>query len=133
MQRLLGLVAYCFATTLFAQNAPAESFPNDFYNKVDAIVTEKMAEYEIPGLALGVVHDGHILYTKGYGVKNIEKESQVTENSVFHTASISKLFTALAIMDLIDEQKLSLDQPLVDLIPDMNYTCLLYTSDAADD
>lgn len=79
-----------------------------------------MNQYNIPGLSLGIVRNDSI-YTKGFGLRNIESKTVVTENSVFHTASISKLFTAIAIMQLIEKGKLTLDDKLVDILPELKY------------
>ena len=80
-----------------------------------------MNQYHIPGLSIGIVQNGSIIYSKGYGVKSIATTNLVTENSIFHTASISKLFTAVAIVDLVEEKVFTLDDKLVHLIPDLQY------------
>lgn len=86
---------------------------------VDAIVAEKMKQYDIPGLAIGIVSQDTITYTKGYGVRSIYTRNPVTENTVFHTASISKLFTAIAIIDLEQKGCLRLDDTLVEIVPEL--------------
>ncbi|KXX70891.1 serine hydrolase [Flammeovirga sp. SJP92] len=95
---------------------------NEFYLKVDSIVNTKMIEYGIPGISIGVVKNGEIIYTKGYGVKNISTTDKVTDHSVFHTASISKLLTAQAVIQLVGDGKISLEDRLVDLLPSLNYS-----------
>ena len=67
---------------------------------IDTIVLEKMKEYDIPGLAIGIVRGDSILLAKGYGVKNMDDQSPVDGNTTFHTASISKMFTAQAVVQL---------------------------------
>ncbi len=89
--------------------------------KMDSIVTSKMEAYEIPGLAIGIVHQDTLVYTAGYGVANIDTEKRVTPKTVFHTASISKLFTAQAITYLVDEGRISYDDKLIDLAPELNF------------
>ena len=92
-----------------------------FRKAVDSIVMSKMDQYAIPGLAIGVVKNDSILYTKGYGVRKIGEDGLVNKKSIFHTASISKLFTAMAVMHLADQGKLSIDDKLLDIIPNLNY------------
>jgi len=92
-----------------------------FTEKADSIVISKMNQYNIPGLSLGIVKNDSIIHTRGYGVRNIETKDLVTENTIFHTASISKLFTAIAIMKLIEGKVLTLDDKLVSLVPGLNY------------
>lgn len=80
-----------------------------------------MNVYNIPGLSIGIVQCDSIVHSKGYGVKNINLKGAVTTNSNFHTASISKLFTAQAIMMLVKENKISFDNTLVEIIPELKY------------
>ena len=80
-----------------------------------------MAEYQIPGLSLGIVQDGEMPYVQGYGLRTINTQDSVRAQSVFHTASISKLFTAQSIMMLVEKKKLQLNTLLVDIIPEIEY------------
>jgi CubicO group peptidase (beta-lactamase class C family) len=91
------------------------------FEKVDSVVVNKMNQYNIPGLSIGLVRNDSILYTKGYGVRCIEKNDLVTENTIFHTASISKLFTAVATMKLIEQNGITIDDKLVEILPELKY------------
>lgn len=86
---------------------------------VDELVIKKMNQYDIPGLSIGIVSKDSIIYTTGYGVHDIKTRKPVTENSVFHTASISKLFTAQAIMHLIEKGDLHLDDSITAIAPEL--------------
>ncbi|HMS08703.1 MAG TPA: serine hydrolase domain-containing protein [Pyrinomonadaceae bacterium] len=81
-------------------------------NGVDKIVARRMAETRTPGMAVAVVVAGKVVHKKGYGVANLEMQSKVTERTVFNLASITKSFTALAAMKLIETGKITLDDPL---------------------
>ncbi len=79
-------------------------------------VLDKWIEYTThknhqPGLAIGVVYDGELLWGKGYGYADVDTKQPVTLDTRFRIASISKTFTAVAIMQLRDAGKLSLDDP----------------------
>ena len=89
--------------------------------KVDSLVIHKMNSYNIPGLAIGLVAQDSIIYTKGYGLTAITNPNPVTAHSNFHTASISKLFTAQAIMLLAERNQINLDAKLIDLAPELEY------------
>jgi CubicO group peptidase (beta-lactamase class C family) len=78
-------------------------------DRIDRYITAQMKKQEIPGLALAVVRDGKIKKAKGYGLADVELQAPVTEHSVFQWASITKQFTATAIMQLVQDGKLSLD------------------------
>jgi len=106
----------------FEQNIKLEKDLVGFNRKVDSIVIDKMNQYNIPGLSIGIVQNDSIVYTKGYGVKKIGTKDSVSKNSIFHTASISKLFTAIAVMHLIDDGQLSLDDALIDILPTINFS-----------
>lgn len=97
----------------------SQSDTQQLQKDIDAIISEKMNQYEIPGLSIGVVSQGAIVYTKGYGVRSIDTKNPVTENTVFHTASISKLFTAMAMIDLEQKGCLHLDDTLLSIAPEL--------------
>jgi len=105
----------------FKQNLEVERSLNGFNEKVDSIVINKMNEYNIPGLSIGLVRNDSVLYTNGYGVRNIEKNNPVSEHTIFHTASVSKLFTAVATMELIQQKKITIDGKLIDILPELKY------------
>ena len=115
MKNLLTFLLFIVSTLgLHAQD-------EGFTQKANALIEAKMKEYQIPGLAVAVVKGSKIIYAKGHGVANVETQKPVTELSVFHTASVSKLFTALAIMELVIENKLSLEDRLTEVIPSLSY------------
>jgi CubicO group peptidase (beta-lactamase class C family) len=80
-------------------------------------------KYKVPGMAAAVAQDGHIIWSSGFGHANIEKNTPVITNTVFHLASLTKPFAATVIIQLVQEGKLSLDLPLsefVDKVPASN-------------
>lgn len=83
---------------------------------------DQIVEAEIkpggPGAAVAVVKDGEVIHRKGYGLANIEWNIPITPDTVFRLASISKQFTAVAIMMLAERGKLSVDDLLTDFLPD---------------
>lgn len=77
---------------------------------LDDLLAAQMAENHIPGAVVAVVEDGHLLMAKGYGYANLDDQTVVDpEQTLFHVASISKLFIWTAVMQLVEEGKLSLD------------------------
>jgi len=109
------------AVQSFEQNLDVKRSPNAFNDKVDSIVINQMNKSNIPGLSIGLIRNDSIIYSKGYGVRSILNENPVTENSIFHTASISKLFTAVAIMKLVEGGEISIDDKLIDIVPELEY------------
>jgi CubicO group peptidase (beta-lactamase class C family) len=86
--------------------------------KVDAIFEEYKSP-STPGCALALVKDGEIIYKKGYGTSNLEYGIPITSTSIFHVASISKQFTAAAIIMLSIEGKLSLNEDIRKYLPEV--------------
>lgn len=80
-------------------------------NKIDSIYLNSYAKHNIPGAAYGIVVDGVLLHTKAFGTANIENNFKVNAKTVFRIASMTKSFTAMAILQLRDAGKLSLDKP----------------------
>jgi CubicO group peptidase (beta-lactamase class C family) len=95
----------------------AQEKQNQIGEKVEPIVLQVMKSYELTGLAIGIVKDNEIVYAKGFGVKNIETKEPITTKSLFHMASVSKPFSATAIMQLVEQGKVSLDDPIVKYLP----------------
>ena len=81
-------------------------------DRVSNFVNEYLKKNQIPGCAVMVRHDGKVVLCQGYGVANIEHGVRVAPQTVFQSGSIGKQFTAMAIMMLIEEQKLALEDPL---------------------
>ncbi len=80
--------------------------------KVDDFVREQMSENHIPGLSLAVVRDGKIILAKGYGTANLELSAPATEKTAFAIYSITKTFTAVVTLMLVEEGKVSLEDPI---------------------
>lgn len=78
-----------------------------------------MKEWNVPGVAVGVVKGGKVLLFKGYGVRNVETGQPVTPKTVFRIASNSKAFTSLSAALLVDAGKLEWDKPVAELIPEI--------------
>ncbi len=80
--------------------------------KVDDYVKAEMQRQRIPGLSLAVVKDGQIVLAKGYGLANVELQVPAKPETIFQSGSMGKQFTATAVMMLIEEGKLSLDDKI---------------------
>ena len=71
----------------------------------------------IPGLAIAVVHDQDLVWSRGFGVADLKTATPVTPGTIFRIASITKTFTSTAILQLRDKGKLRLDDPVVTHLP----------------
>jgi len=86
--------------------------------KVDALVQGELARQRIPGVELGVYRDGKLTKAQGYGVANVEWNAAVTPDTIFQSGSVGKQFTATAVMMLVEEAKVGLDDPIKKYFPD---------------
>jgi CubicO group peptidase (beta-lactamase class C family) len=98
---------------MFACSLPPEPAHAD---EVDAYLTKAAANRHIPGLSVGVIRNGRLLKARGYGFANVEFAVPVTKDTVHPLASVTKIFTATAVMMLVDEGRLPLDSKAADLV-----------------
>jgi CubicO group peptidase (beta-lactamase class C family) len=84
--------------------------------QAEAAIDSLMRKYEMPGLSVAVVKQGQIVYVHAFGLRNIATGSPLTDSSIFRIASISKSFSATAIMQLAEAKKLSLKDDVSKLI-----------------
>ena len=76
-------------------------------------------ENRLPGAAVGIVHEDKLVWSKGIGFADVSKKRRADPKTLYRIASITKTFTATAVMQLRDEGKLSLDDPLVTYLPEL--------------
>ncbi len=80
-------------------------------------IKAQMEYYGLPGLSVGIVYDQDLIWSKGFGYATVEKKVPATPQTVYRIASITKLFTCTAIMQLRDQNKLKLDDPIAKYLP----------------
>ena len=107
----LALVVFVsfFSITLYGQ----ESLPENF----DAWIESGRKDWKIPGMAVGIVKNGEVIYAKGFGEKQLGSGEMVDVNTIFSIASVSKNITAAALGILVDEGKIKWDDKITKHIP----------------
>ncbi|HEU4710623.1 MAG TPA: serine hydrolase domain-containing protein [Pyrinomonadaceae bacterium] len=90
----------------------AAAFP-----EIEKLFIASVERQQMPGAVMGIIVDGELVWVKAHGVREIEQKSPVTPDTVFRIASMTKSFTAMAILKLRDEGKLSLDDPAARYVP----------------
>lgn len=107
---------------LNVQSKAAESASQPKYQKtialLDALVQREMTDKELPGVSIALVDDRQIVWQKGFGFSNPQTKAPITADTVFRVGSVSKLFTDLAIMQLVEQGKLDLNAPVTNYLPD---------------
>ncbi|HEY6292686.1 MAG TPA: serine hydrolase [Terriglobia bacterium] len=86
-------------------------------SEIDATVTRLMKAAEVPGAGIAVFNDGNIVYLKGFGVRDKEKDLPLTVDSVMSAASFSKVAFAYMVMELVGDGVLDLDKPVYQYLP----------------
>jgi CubicO group peptidase (beta-lactamase class C family) len=94
-------------------------FPADLRAGVDRIAREVLAKTGVPSASLAIVKDGHIAYVEAYGDARLDTRTPARPGMRYSIGSISKQFTAAAILMLAEERKLSLDDPVSRFAPDL--------------
>jgi len=85
---------------------------------LDEYIHDNMEYFNVPGLSIAIVKDDHLVFTKGYGVREFGKIERVDENTLFAIGSISKSTTAIALAMLEDEEKLAWSDKVIQYLPD---------------
>jgi len=119
--RILGLILMTTAILVSAgcggSDVPTSRSP-DAAEGVAALF-EDWSAGDSPGAAVMVIEDGEILFDGGFGLADLESQTPITTESAFRLASVSKQFTAMAVMILADRGELSFDDKLVDYLPEL--------------
>jgi len=115
INRLLFVLLLIF---LSRSQLAAQTVSDTLSAKVDKLFSEWNGSGR-PGVAVGVVHGGKLIYAKGFGDADVETGAPITTETIFHVASISKEFTAYGIVLLAQEGKLSLDDDIHKYLPEV--------------
>jgi CubicO group peptidase (beta-lactamase class C family) len=105
------------ATQKATVSAPAAPAPSQYEIAADAAANEALAE-GAPGLTVAIAHGGQTVLTKAYGIADVENGVSMTRDSVLRIGSLTKQFTAAAVMQLVEQGKLALDDTLQKWIPE---------------
>ena len=110
--------AILLSCAVLSSRPVAPQNPASLNEKVDTLVRGEMQRQRIPGLSLGVYRDGKIVKAQGYGMADLEWDAPVKPDTLFQSGSVGKQFTATAIMMLVEEGKVGLDDSVQKYFPD---------------
>lgn len=91
----------------------------EFAERIDRFIANEMEKRHIAGLSVSVISGGHIRYAKGYGLADVERRIPVSAGTPFLIASVTKMFTAVGTMLLVQDGKVQLDTPVGTYVPDL--------------
>jgi CubicO group peptidase (beta-lactamase class C family) len=121
MKQIMKILFVVFATisaSLFALKTGAQDAVTA---KVDAFIKNEMQKQKIPGVSLGVIKNGRLIYANGYGFANVEHKVAVKPETIFQSGSVGKQFTSMAIMILVEEGKVEVALILIEVLSISNY------------
>ena len=94
---------------------------NEVFEQLESFILREMEAFDIPAVGFSLVKDNEIKWQKGFGWQNSEQTIQASSDTVFRVGSVSKLFTAVAIMQLHEQKKLDIDQPIIEICPELTF------------
>jgi CubicO group peptidase (beta-lactamase class C family)/D-alanyl-D-alanine dipeptidase len=126
MQRSIGMVTFLFsfmvsgvaAAHAAEPNAPAAKEYETLAAALEKMIQHEMAEKGLPAVSIALVDDQKIVWSKGYGYADPAARKRATAQTVYRVGSVSKLFTDLAVMQLVERGTLDLDAPITRYLPD---------------
>ena len=86
-------------------------------DQIDEIIENAINETQLVGASVGVMRQNEVIFTRGYGYADLNKKAEATEHTVYRIGSITKQFTALAIMILVEQDKVNLNDIMLDYLP----------------
>ncbi|MGM0420814.1 MAG: serine hydrolase domain-containing protein [Bacillota bacterium] len=110
---LFLLIGVFMVGVIYAQG----DFESTLTQKLDGAIQMSLEKNRIPGLAVAALQNGEVVYSRGFGQKGKRGGEEITEDTPFYIGSISKSFTALAIMQLVEAGQIELDKPVREYLP----------------
>lgn len=116
---VLGLTVGCPAQATEVSFIPVCGTGATGLKPLDSAMTALIKRWQIPGASLAIAKKGRLVYSKGFGFADVSNRERVRPDSIFRIASISKSITAVAVLKLIEQDKLNLSDKVFDLIKDL--------------
>ena len=114
IKSILGLIFILLLNNCIS-NAQSDGISSD---EIDKLVEKTISVFNVPGIAVGVIKDGKVIHSKGYGVRSMNSGQKINEHTLFGIASNSKAFTSASLGMLIDSGKLNWDDKVIKYIPE---------------
>ncbi|NQZ82379.1 MAG: beta-lactamase family protein [Colwellia sp.] len=122
--KLIALSAMLFIVNTiptFAKNVTSEKdqLTKQQTNLLDGKIDKVLKQYGIVGQSIALLHKGQLIYRKSNGFKDLENETKVDNNTVYSIYSVTKLFVVTSVLDLVDKNKIELDQTIGHYLKDI--------------
>jgi CubicO group peptidase (beta-lactamase class C family) len=121
------LAGFFVSQGVAADEKAASALPAERVEALDTAIETLRQRFRVPGLAVGIVDGGVPVYVRGFGVRDAQSSEPVTPHTLFHVASISKTFTATAVMQLVEQGRMKLDDPIGRYLPEFSNSPITLT------
>ena len=116
---ILLLLPLAFSCSRKIENIPPRQDYADVAQRLEQAITYEMEEKDLPAVFIALVDDQEIVWATGFGLAHPEQEIAASAGSVHRVASLSKLFTDMAVMQLVEQEKIDIDAPVTDYLPEL--------------
>jgi len=114
----VSMMPNCWKGSAARATAPGSSEAQSV-DAIDAFAAEQMRQYQIPGLSLSILRNGELVAGRSYGFNDVEFEIKADNQTVYQLASVTKIFTSVGVMMLVEDNKLSIDSRVTELLPNL--------------
>jgi CubicO group peptidase (beta-lactamase class C family) len=117
------LTALLFAANLRTEaqaNIPPRSDYAAIAARLESVIRQEMDEKQLPAFSIALVDGKQIVWAEGFGYQDPEHKIPATAHTVYRVGSVSKLFTDIGIMQMVEARKINLDAPVSQYIPDFH-------------
>ncbi|HXC54074.1 MAG TPA: serine hydrolase domain-containing protein [Rhizomicrobium sp.] len=123
MQVFRGVAAAAFALFCAGPAAADDAAPPPpkTIHDLDRQITALLAKGNVPGASVVLIENGAVTFAKGYGLADVARRIPATPDTPFRAGSISKSFTSIAVMTLVEQHRLALDAPVAALLPEVHF------------
>jgi CubicO group peptidase (beta-lactamase class C family)/D-alanyl-D-alanine dipeptidase len=118
-------VALLFAPAICAQdqnNIPARSDYAPVAGELEPLIQHQMQDHQLPAFSIALVEGGSIVWARGFGYQDPDRKTPATAHTIYRVGSVSKLFTDIAIMQMVEAGEVDLDAPVQKYVPDFHPT-----------
>jgi D-alanyl-D-alanine carboxypeptidase len=125
MRRWVAVYAAVLVVGFVACSLPALAdseltLPPSISDRIDRLARDEVHNGRTPGLAIGVIEDGRLVYARGFGFATLAKHAPMTADTEFYTGGLTMQFTAAAVLLLVQDGKVSLDDRVVKYVPEFH-------------
>lgn len=113
----LQSAAVAIAASRVAADTPVTGTADDQFTPFDKLMTTFLADHKVPGAALAVGRNGKLVYSRGFGYADADQKVKVEPDALFRIASVSKPLTAVGVLQLVEKDKIELDDPILKYVP----------------